>query len=172
MNKLKSFWEKLKSIKHIQIVLPLVIALVLCVIYFSFVGGAEDDNSQQNSTEEFSSTVEYVDILENKLCSVLSKISGVGETNVIITLESGFSYEYATDSETKTTVSGGNETTIKTETLILVSNQPVVVKETYPVIKGVVVVAKGAEDFSVKMNIMQAVETVLEIDSKNITILA
>ena len=78
----------------------------------------------------------------------------------------------ATETDTKTTVSGGTETTITTETVILVSNEPVIIKENYPVIKGVVIVAKGAENFSIKMDILEAVETVLEVDSDNITILS
>lgn len=171
MSKIGDFWGRLKKIKHIQIILPVLIGLVLCVIYFTFTDSSSSDKGVENSTQEASSTVEYVDRLENKMSNVLSKISGVDECEVIITLESGFEYEYATDTETKTTISGGNETTITTETLILISNEPVVVKEIYPVIKGVVVVANGANDFAVKMNILSAVETVLEIDRNCITIL-
>lgn len=170
-SKLKDFWQRLKKIRHIQIILPVLIGIVACVAYFSFVG-TRDGEKSENSTQEASTAVEYVDSLENKLCNVLSKISGVGDCEVVITLQCGFEYEYATDSETKTTISGGNETTITTETVILVSNEPVVVKEIYPVVKGVVVVASGAKDFAVKMNILSAIETVLEIDQSNITILA
>ena len=172
MNKMKEMWGKFKSIKHIHIIVATILALVLCVIYFSFLSKPKDDVKEQNSTEEFSSAVEYVDWLENKLNNVLSKISGVSDVNVIVTLESGFSYEYATDTETRTIVSGGNETTVKTETVIMVSNQPVVEKEIYPVIKGVVVVAKGAENFSVKMNIMSAIQTIIDIDPSCVTVLA
>ena len=147
MNKFKDIFERLKKIKHIQIILPILIGVFVCVIYFSFLN-TKSDTESENSTQESTSTMEYVDMLENKLCNVLSKISGVGDCKVIITLQCGFEYQYATDTETKTTVAGGNETTIVTETVILVSNEPVVVKEIYPVIKGVVVVANGAEDFN------------------------
>ena len=68
--------------------------------------------------------------------------------------------------------SGETQTTVTTSTVILVSNEPVIIKENYPVIKGVVVVAKGAENVNVKLNILTAVETVLEVDRNNITILA
>lgn len=172
MNSVKNVWTKIKNIKHYQIIVAGIVCVVLCLIYFSFFQSKQNNKNEENSTEEYSSAVEYVDYLENKLSNVLSKISGVGEVNVVITLESGFSFEYATDSETKTTITNGTETTITTETVILVSNEPVVMKEIYPVLKGVVIVAKGAEDFSIKMNILTAVETVLEIDRNNITILA
>lgn len=171
MSSLKNVWGKLRKIKHFEILLAVFIGLVVCVVYFSFFANPKTDNTEENSTGQYSGAVEYVDYLENKLCNVLGKITDVGKVSVIITLESGFSYEYATNSETKTTISGGNETTITTDTVILVSNEPVVVKEIYPVIKGVVVVADGAKNFAIKMNILTAVETVLEIESNRITIL-
>ncbi len=171
MEKLKSFWEKFKSIKHIQIISAIVVGLLICVIYFAFMQTTESDDISENSSENYSTAEEYVTMLENKLSYVLSKISGVGNVDVVITLESGFTFEYATDVETKTVSSGGTETTVTTETIILVSDEPVVVKQNYPVIKGVVIVAEGAENFAVKMNIMTAAGTVLQIDSENITIL-
>lgn len=170
MNKIKEMLQKVKNIKHFQLWIALLIGVCVCLVYFSFCS-PKTDKQEESSTTEISSTMEYVDNLENKLCNVISKIDGVGSVSVAITLESSFTYEYATDTETKTTVSGGVETSITTETVILVSNQPVVVKENYPIVKGVVIVAQGAENFSVKMNILTAVETILEIDRNSITIL-
>jgi len=173
MNKVKSFFERFKKIKHLHIYIALLIGIVVCLIYFCSIAPSkkQPDSTNQDSTENYGTSVEYVDFLENKLSNVLSKVSGVGKVNVIITLEDGFSYEYATDTETKTMVSGGTETTVTTETVILVSGKPVVIKEIYPKIKGVVVVADGAKDVTVKLNILTAVETVLEVDRNNITIL-
>ena len=171
MKLLKNFWTKLKSIKHIEIILAVVIGLIVCAVYFAGVVKPKTDKTSDNPTKEYTSAEEYVDMLENKMNNVLSKIDGAGNVSVIITLECGFVYEYAKDSETKTTVSGNNQTSIKTETIILVSNQPVIEKEIFPTIKGVVVVAQGAKDFSVKMNILSAVETILEVDRQNITVL-
>lgn len=170
---LNKVWAKIKSIKHIEIIAAVVVGLFVCLIYFSFFGkSSKDDKISQNSTAGYSTITEYVDMLENKLCNVLSKISGVGNVNVIITVQSGFTYEYATDTETKTSVSGSTETTITTQTVILVSGEPLISREIYPTIKGVVVVAEGAENIAVKLNILTAVETVLDVDENNITILA
>lgn len=137
MSKFKDFWDKVKSVKHIEIYIALLIGLIICAVYFTlFTGSGKTDTNNDISTEEFTTSEEYVDYLENKLCNVLSKISGVGNVSAIITLETGFTYEYATDTETKTTTSGSNETTITTDTIIIVDGEPVVIKEIYPVIKG------------------------------------
>lgn len=173
MSKFKDFWDKVKSVKHIEIYIALLIGLIICSVYFTlFTGSGKTDTNNDISTEEFTTSEEYVDYLENKLCNVLSKISGVGNVSAIITLETGFTYEYATDTETKTTTSGSNETSITTDTIIIVDGEPVVIKEIYPVIKGVVIVAEGSEDFKIKMDIMQAVVTILEVDESEITILS
>lgn len=170
MNKFNDFWQKIKKVKHIEIWLAVLIGIVVCIAYFCFFMPKSDKNID-DSQQPISSTMEYVDRLENKLCNVISKIDGVGQVSVAITLESGFRYEYATDTETKTTVSGDVQTTIKTETVIMVDNQPVVIRELYPVIKGVIIVAEGAQDFAIKMEILTAIENFLEIDTNNITIL-
>ena len=146
---------------------------MICIVYFGVTfGSGNSDKKEEISTEEYDSSLEYVDYLENKLCNVLSKISGVGNVSAIITLECGFTYEYATDTETKTTTSSSNETTITVEEVLIVDGEPVVVKEIYPVIKGVVIVAEGSEDFAIKMDIMQAVVNILEVDESKITILS
>lgn len=172
--KIRDLFSRVKSIKHKEIWIAVIVGLLVCVGYFSFFASPSEksDTTSESSTEEISSDMEYVKMLENKLCNVLSKISGVGEVSVIITLERGFSFEYATDTETKTTTSGGTQTSITTQTVIYVKDQPVVEKQIYPVVKGVVVVAEGAEKTNIKLNILSAVETVLEVDRNKITILS
>lgn len=160
MEKLKEFWEKLKSIRHFEIYLAVFIGVIICVVYFGLYFDQGSDKKEDNSTEEIGTAVEYVDNLENKLCNVLSKIDGVMEVDVMITLESGFSYEYVQESQ-------------KIEITLDDTDEKLnIVKEIYPKIKGVVVVAKGSEDFRVKMDILEAVVTLLQIDESAVTILS
>ena len=173
MKSLKEFWNKVKGIRHFEIYLALILGLIVCVLYFSFfVDKNTNDTKSEISTGEFSSTEEYVDLLENKLCNVLSNITGVGDVSAIITLDGGFTYEYAVDSETNTTNSGSSETSVTVDTTILVNGEPIVVKVIYPEIKGVVIVADGSENFAIKMNIMEAVQTLLNVETNSITILS
>ena len=172
MSKIKDFWTKLKSIKHFEIWVAVVIGLLVCVIYFSFFSQPKNDSIENDATKEYSSAEEYVDYLENKLCNVLSNMTGVGDVSAIITLDGGFTYEYAVDSETNTTTSGSSETSVTVDTTILVNGEPLVVKVNYPSVKGVVIVAEGSEDFAVKMDILDAVQTLLSVDAGSVTILA
>lgn len=173
MNNIKLLWDRIKKIKHIEIYFTIVVALIIIAIYFSSVGlsksrSTDGDNLQQSSPVEFSSSAEYVQYLENKLDTVLSSVKGAGNVHVIITLASGFEYTYATEEETVQSSQGS----VTTSKFVLVDGKPVVTEEHYPKIKGIVVVAKGAEDVSVKMNLLAVIQTVIEVDSANITILA
>ncbi len=170
MSKIKEMWQKLRKIKHIHIIVAMVAALLLCVIYFSFLSSPKTDKKEENTSVTFSSSEEYVGWLENKLNNVLSQISGAGKVSTIVTLESGFTYDYAKEVETRSSTAG--DVVITSETVILVNGEPVVVKEWFPVIRGVVIVSSGANDFGVKMKMLDAVMTVLEIEQESITILS
>ena len=171
MDKLKDFVKKIKSVRHIEIYLAVIVGLIVIMCYFFFVSKPEN-KKEENSTENYSNAQEYADYLENKLCNVLSNITGVGDVSAIITLDGGFTYEYAVDSETNTTNSGSSETSVTVDTTILVNGEPIVVKVIYPEIKGVVIVADGSENFAIKMNIMEAVQTLLNVETNSITILS
>ena len=97
----------------------------------------------------------------------------------MITLDGGMRYEYATESEEVTTSTevGDNtnsKTTITEEVVIVTINgksTPLVIKESYPKIIGVVVVASGAAKAQVKLNIMNAITALLDVTDANIQIL-
>lgn len=126
----------------------------------------------------------YEDVLEGKIANLLSQVRGAGAVSVSVTLESSGSVEHAKNivRETKTIQekdhSGGIRTTTeaKESEQILMSKEggsdrPVMVREYKPVIKGVLVVADGAQESSVKANLTKAVETGLGIPSYKITVL-
>ena len=114
-----------------------------------------------------STSEQYVQSLEKRLSSTLSKVEGVGKVSVVINVESGMETILAM----KTTVvetSSGKETT---QTPLLVNGKTVVVKEKYPNIVGVLIVCEGAGNISVLYKIQQATVSLLDIELKQIEIL-
>ena len=171
MDKFKALYDRIKKVKHIHIYLAIGLALIIAIIYFSSVFNGQKESSStkdDNINQEFSSSLEYVDYLENKLENVLTKVKGAGYVEVIVTLEKGFEYVYATEEEIKELASGGSVTTTK---VVLVNGQPVLEEEIFPSIKGIVVVSQGAEDVGVRLNLLSALQTVVSVDSSKITIL-
>ena len=182
-----SFFEKLKdndlikkfsNIKGIKIVVPLILLVLVLTIYYSFFNDSSKKTSSFNSIS-YTSSLEYSQLLEDKLKSVLSSIKGAGNVNIMITLESGPELKIATqtDERTNTTTNASGTTTSITvveEPIIITQNgeeTPLVRMEILPVVKGVVVVAEGAKDVGVKLQLLEAVQALLSLSSGNIQIL-
>lgn len=126
----------------------------------------------------------YEDALESKLANLLAQVKGAGTVSVNITLETSGVQEHAKNitKETKTIqekdTSGGIRTTTETKESeqVLLSKEngadkPVMIREYKPVIKGVLVVAEGAYDSTVKANLTKAIESGLGIPPYKITVL-
>lgn len=172
--KLKALYQRIKKVKHIEIYLAVGLALIVGCIYFISISPSKKvENKQQtqidNISTNFESSGEYIDYLENKLESVITRVKGVEDVKVILTLEKGFEYIYATEEETKTTSNG---TSVTSSTIVMVDGQPVIKEEIYPIVKGIVVIADGVEDVSVKMNVLSIIQTVIEVDNSKIKIMA
>lgn len=170
-----NFIEKLKGIKHIEIILIVAFCSILLLIYASTFSG----NKKQEVTTTTLTTEEYANYLENKLSNVLKNIRGAGDVSVMITLSCGIEYIYATNTEEVTTSSTTSGTTTSktttTQDLIMVNvagkSTPVVLKENLPKVSGVIIVASGAQDISVRLELQKAVEALLDVEENNIEIL-
>ncbi len=137
--------EKLKNIKHIEIYITIIFAIVLMLIFFSSTGSNKSTNNKNKTpiTQESSITA-YIDNMENKLEDILSQVQGASNVQVMITLD-------MTNSVVK-------------DNIIQTSD--------FPKIKGVVIVAKGVDNTAVKMNMLKAVQAVIDISSGRIEILS
>lgn len=171
--RLKELYDRIKKVKHIEIYLAVGLAVVVACIYFNTMKPTTKDKNQNAQIDKISSTFEtsseYIDYLENKLESVITRVKGVEEVEVVLTLEKGFEYVYATEEETKTTSNG---TSITSSSVVMVDGQPVIKEEIYPVVKGIVVIASGASDINVKMNIISIIQTVVDVENSKINIMA
>ncbi|GLI07376.1 stage III sporulation protein AG [Paenibacillus tyrfis] len=126
---------------------------------------------------------DYEEAYETELRDILSKIVGVGDVEVLVTIES--TEELNVERNTKETQQITNEKDPQGATrhitdvtrngevvLYEVSGgkQPLVVKTIKPKIRGVLVVAKGAENLTVKKMITEAVERGLDVPAHRISI--
>lgn len=149
---LKKLFSKLKSEYLIVIILAVVCIAVVFSGFFSFE--KKDDSDDVD---------EYVKGLENKLEKSLSLLSGAGKVTVIISIESG--------KETVLATVKANEQGIFKEEPFTVGGKTVVLTETYPKISGVIIVAEGANNLSVRVSIINAASVFLNVNSDKIQIL-
>lgn len=158
---LSNFIEKIKRNKKIQF--ALIACFLIIVLLIFFVG--YDTQSKSQTSDAIS---EYVLSLENRLSKSLSEVKGVGDVSVVITVESGMENVIAMKTTTKETSTGQQ---IEEEPII-VNGKTVTLKEKYPIITGVLVVAEGADSISVLTRIQQATMSLLDIKLEQIEILA
>ena len=168
------FFSKLKSIKNIKLIFAFVLGAVLLLVYYSS-SLYKSDTVSQNEYQEVSS---YTQSIERKLQQVLSSIDGAGKVEVMVGFDSGLELVVAYSTETKTTTSnasgGKSETTIVVQTPVLVNEKgttkPIVLKEKLPIPQSVVIVASGANDIKVKLNLIKAAQTTLGVESGKIEV--
>lgn len=125
---------------------------------------------------------DYANTIEEKLENILCKIKGVGKVEVMVTLEDTAERIPAintTKTEEKTSEKdseGGIREVLKQDLSEQVvtnnssNNSLVIIKEVKPKVKGVIVVAEGADDIYVKEKLYNAVKTVLGISGNKVEI--
>ena len=158
---------------------------VICGIALIAMSGLEDkaisskDEVNNKITQEELSNESSKATLEEKLKNILSQIEGAGEVDVMITYESSEEIQPAfnttTTEETKEVDQQGGERTVTTssenKTMITSSsNEPIVIKTNQPKINGVIVVATGAKDLTVKETLYSAVQTALQVQGHQVEI--
>lgn len=164
---------------------PLIFLAGICILALIAIsvmpGSDEDDTNVSTDTEvkESANEAENED-LESKLTQILSKINGAGDVDVMITFQSSEEIVPAYNSNTTTETtkeqdsSGGERTTTSStqnKTMITSnSNEPVILKTSEAQIKGVIVVASGANDPEVKELLYDAVKTSLQISGHQVEI--
>ncbi len=168
-----------------------LIALIVIGIVFMFISVKPEQKSvpepppQSNEVLARPPRQEYKESLERELAAMLCQVQGVGEVLVMVTLDSGPVIEYAqsretTGRETREQDSGGGtryirESTEKTQPVVTRSDggreAPLVTREMQPGIRGVIVVAEGAENPVVHEQLFRAVQSGLNLAAHRITIL-
>lgn len=96
--------------------------------------------------------------LESRLSAILSRVSGAGEVEVLLTVRTGGETLYQTD-EDRDSGESGSRSSVSTVIVEDESNQELgLVRRTDPpVYQGAVVVCQGADDPAVKLAIVEAV---------------
>lgn len=111
---------------------------------------------------------------ENELKELLEQIEGVGECEVMISLESSTEYIYAENISRFTEDNTDRRSEKLDEDIVITENggtrQPLIRKVIDPQIGGVVIVCEGGGDISVNERMQKAVSTALNISSTRVCV--
>ena len=152
----------------------LLIILIITVIAINIIwkDEKEDTNITNQTNKKLADNIQETittsnNSLEEKLESILSNINGVGNVDVLITYnetEEIIPIYNKTDKKSLTNEvdsEGGTRTIEETDTIeeVIFQNDEIIIQKTVsPKLEGAIITATGANNSSVKANIIQAVE--------------
>ena len=192
LEEIKDLFKELISKKYVaNIVVLLAIAIIALILTGDFFTKNTNikDNAKKVDRDTFVQDNDMFKteetIIEERLKQILGKIKGSGEVEVMITFDMGSEIIPASntveikDVSEEKDASGGTrtvQTQNTTENIVISSdnsgNKPLVLREIKPQVRGVIVVAEGAEDIEVKMRLYDAVKTVLQVSGDRVQVYA
>jgi stage III sporulation protein AG len=149
---------------------------------------SQDTNSvtNQNVTNTTShDTNTYITDMENKFKNILRKVSGIGEVEVMLTLEASKEQvtlkdsPYTQESLNEVDGEGGSRTensVRREETTVLVTtedgnSEPYILQELEPDVEGVVVIAEGGDNTDIILDIMEAAEALFDVPAHKVKVM-
>ncbi|MDR1093582.1 MAG: hypothetical protein LBL66_05480 [Clostridiales bacterium] len=165
-------FPSLKDKKKLQLAIAIVLIAIVLVIYFStlnFGGAAGSPGETQILTAE-----EYRDKAQRELEAFLTGVKGAGKVKALVNFESSPERVIAyIVNESKNSNIGAdgklNENSQSSQSPVILNQNgsqiPLIIREIYPKVTGVVVAAEGANDTAVRLALLDAVRTYFHIDS-------
>lgn len=140
MLKYPNIKKLIKDGKAKNIIIAVGVLGILLIFISSFSGF---NNNEQNGSDY--SVSQYREEIQDSLSEMLSRIEGVGNVSVLLTIENSVEGVYLENNSTKT-------------------------KEIEPVIRGVVVACDGGDDSVVTERVLDAVTKALNISSAKVSV--
>lgn len=187
MEYLKEFWNRITdktadSSIRIKLIIAIGTAAVLLLALPDMCSSCSADKESEKILAE-TSVEQYADELEKRLEDMISAVEGAGKTKVMITLQNGKEYIYAsedklsvnTSESTGTNGSQSSEAKENSENSYIIidtdeGEKALIRTELMPSVNGVVVACEGAGDAKVAERVEQVVTTALNISSKRVCI--
>ena len=183
-DKIKSLVEKKtkgNNKKTVENLIVFLVLLIITIISINIIWGNEgkqgEEMPSQDSYKVLAQEEKYSNIsepneynLEKELEDILSKISGVGKVQVLITYSEtseviAMHNEIKNTSKTEENDTNGGIRVIETidenkEIIVDADNNPITEKIIMPKIEGAIIIAEGGDNINIKSNIIQAVSAV------------
>ena len=179
-----TLWQRVKRVKNIEIYAAGLVVLVMIAIYASnFLGGVGGSTTQGNDINSIIAGRhnQFAREMEQRLVTTLSQVRGAGRVEAMVTVVGSATLEIAYNIDERTVTQNGpngsgttTTTIVKTPVIVQGSGgpQPLILLEIKPQLTGVVIVATGAHDISVRLQLLRAVQALVGDPSVNIEILS
>ena len=162
----KTILAGLKKYKYAVLVLLLGIALMLLPF------GKKEETTETEVQVETLSDEAYAQALEQRLEDMLCQVSGAGQVRVMLTLQTGSRTEYQTDTQISDSETQSQE---ERKTVILSEgsayDKAAVSAVQYPRFQGALILCQGADQSTVRLDLVNAVAALTGLSSGQITVI-
>lgn len=158
-----------------------VIFLILSNTHISKQEANAQTEVNTNSAQEMQ-FVTYEDHLTQQLEEAFSHIAGVGKVQVLLTLEDDGEVtvlqdlDYTRTEQEESDSSGAGRKTLEeqrqTETVRDAQDQPYILRENMPKVRGILILAEGAESSVVQQELLHSVQALLGVSADEVHIVA
>ncbi|WP_242940755.1 stage III sporulation protein AG [Ruminococcus albus] len=165
-----------KSPNRLKIAVVLGAAGILMIMLSELVPDSKVKTEKAKADSQICSadSGDFRNRTESELKELLEQIEGVGECEVMISLESSTEYIYAENISRFTEDNNDRRSEKLDEDIVITENggtrQPLIRKVIDPQIGGVVIVCEGGGDISVNERVQKAVSTALNISSTRVCV--
>lgn len=190
---MKQWWEQICSFgkrrKKEQLLTAVLVVVILLLAFWP--SAADHEKQEKQQTEEVQTQVQAEETnaderkkLEDDLKRILLQVEGVGEVDVAVTMEStgrklvekDVPLSESSVDETGNGTNSKKESKNSEEATVYLENAdgtkaPYVVEETMPVVRGVLVVAQGADDPQVVAEIKEAAMALFHLEAHKIKVM-
>lgn len=140
MGKISAFFAKLKNIKNIEIIIGCAALIAVLSVYFAFVSCSSGNDARASANVDLSNA-DYCTAIQVQLENAVSEIAGVGSCSVVINWD-----------KSVTTSGFGTVTSENPKPL------------------GALIVCDGGDNTKVKLDVMFAVSTLLDLSIEKIIV--
>lgn len=169
-SKIKDLKQKFLSTTGDNRIKILVVIGLVGIVLIAMSDSFPKSENKRIENDLKSNYLEYVDLLEKDTEEIISSIDGVGECRVMITLKNSNENIYAKNSEEN--VGSGNYS--KNDEYVFYDenngDSPLLLKENYASVQGVVVVCSGGDNTKVKECVIKSIVALYDIPSNKISV--
>lgn len=176
-SKITNRFQSITGLSGKVLIIVIIGILGLLMILFSeFIPAGKTDKSNKisKSNDDTSYSNSYKERTEKELKDIISKIDGVGQVSLMLTLDGTTEYVYAEDVDTETDENSDSKSDkYKNEVIIVDSDgeeKALIKKIIEPKVKGVVIVCTGGGRTEIKERVIKAVSSALNISTNNICV--
>lgn len=163
-DKIKSFVSSFNLLGKKKYIIVIGLVGILLILISDMI---PKTNSNKDQKVDYN---QYVECLEKNTSDIISSINGVGKCKVMLTLCETDENVYGQNVDEKT---GDSSISHRSEYALYENNNedtPILIKQHFPKVMGVVVVCQGGDNAAVKAQIVSAVSSLFDIPSNKISV--